>query len=734
MKSVLQFRVKLLQVDPPIWRRIQVLPDDGLPGSPRAVQDSMDWEDRHVHAFRVVGSDLAHGLPEPRCLRTEGTSLDHESKVEPICNPRTELTGRSGLDLAFDQSCTSSGYDSADRPKEARRSQTMTTAKQALAFILALLVLTTLGTAQAGPIEDATAAFAERDYGMALGLLRPLAEQGDADAQHNLGVMYASGQGVPQDYVEAAKWFRLAAEQGLALAQYNLGVAYENGQGVPQDYAEAMRLYRLASDQGDASAQLNLGQIYHDGRGIPRDYVLAVKWIRLAAEQGDAVAQNNLGVAYADGKGLPQDDALAVKWYRLAAEQGDAKAQSNLGQMYHEGRGVQKDYALAVKWIRLAAEQGYAKAQYNLGAMYYAGEGVRKDHALAVKWYSLASEQGYASAQFNLGLMYGKGEGAPQDYVKAYLWSALASSDSEIGNQAVRNRDYAASLMTPAQVAEAQRLARKWKPIAAAALAHTQPMVSNVVAAPEDFVLIPAGTFQMGSPTDELGRSPNETLHTVTLTQGFYIARTEVTEELWDVVMGSGSSTSQLPKGDLSWDDTVAFCNQLSLNEGLTPAYVINGPEGDVTWSREANGYRLPTEAEWEYACRAGSQTAFCNGPITFIGSSPLDPSLNDVGWYGGNVVGFDYSAQDVGQKAPNAWGLYDMHGNVWEQCWDWYGEYTSGTVTDPQGPSTGSKRVYRGGGRVNEAKSCRSGLRGRGGPSRRNVGQGFRVVRNSVQ
>ena len=156
-------------------------------------------------------------------------------------------------------------------------------------------------------------------------------------------------------------------------------------------------------------------------------------------------------------------------------------------------------------------------------------------------------------------------------------------------------------------------------------------------------ILIPAGTFQMGSPPDEPGRGPDETLHTVTLTQGFYIAPTEVTEKLWDKVMGSGASTSQLPKAYVTWDNAVAFCNQLSLKEDLTPAYVVNGIEGDVTWNRAANGYRLPTEAEWEYACRAGNQAAFCNGPITDIFTCDpleLDPKLDQVGWYCGNSGG----------------------------------------------------------------------------------------------
>jgi len=252
---------------------------------------------------------------------------------------------------------------------------------------------------------------------------------------------------------------------------------------------------------------------------------------------------------------------------------------------------------------------------------------------------------------------------------------------------------------------------------------------------PDGFVYIEPGTFMMGSPEDEPGRySSSETLHTVTLTQDFYISQYEVTEELWDDVMGSGSSTSQLPKNDVSWDDCVAFCNQLSLNEGLTPAYVINGPNGDVTWNREANGYRLPTEAEWEYACRAGSQTAFCNGPITNPDNNcePLDPNLDQVGWYCGNS---GYTAHEVGQKSANAWGLYDMHGNLFEWVWDcWREDYENLPSEDPvYDVGSGAYRVIRGGFWDYDARRCRSAYRLGNSPSNTSYVIGFRLLRSAL-
>ena len=144
--------------------------------------------------------------------------------------------------------------------------------KQLAASILVAVV--TAGAAMAGPIEDGIAAYERGDYGLALKLWRPLAEQNDAWAQGLIGSMFLRGEGVPQDYAEAVRWFRLAANQGLAADQFDLGVMYEKGQGVPQDYAEAVKWFELAATQGFPQAQVNLGVMYEKGQGVPQDYVL----------------------------------------------------------------------------------------------------------------------------------------------------------------------------------------------------------------------------------------------------------------------------------------------------------------------------------------------------------------------------------------------------------------------------------------------------------------------------
>jgi TPR repeat protein len=184
------------------------------------------------------------------------------------------------------------------------------------------------------------------------------------------------------------------------------------------------------------------------------------KW-REYAKQGNASAQHNLGVIYENGKGVPQNQKLAVHWYRKAAKQGFAKAQYNLGFKYDNGEGVPQNYKLAVHWYRKAAEQSMAWAQHNLGVMYDKGEGVPRNQRLAVHWYRKAAKQGLAEAQYNLGLMYQSGQGVLQDYVQAHKWFNLAAT-KRVKYRA--NRDRLAKRMTPFQIAEAQRLAREWKP------------------------------------------------------------------------------------------------------------------------------------------------------------------------------------------------------------------------------------------------------------------------------
>ena len=210
-------------------------------------------------------------------------------------------------------------------------------------------------------------------------------------------------------------------------------------------------------------------------------------------------------------------------------------------------------------------------------------------------------------------------------------------------------------------------------------------------------VLIPKGTFQMGSPFEVEGAGNDEEQHQVTISKDYYLGVTEVTQGQYEKVMGTNpsyfqkqvirkSDSSMYPVEQVSWEDAVEFCKRLS----------------ELPEEKKAGlAYRLPTEAEWEYGCRAGTKTAF-----SFDESSW---SLGDYAWNSGNSNG---QTHPVGEKKPNAWGLYDVHGNVWEWCSDWYGDYPKNAVTDPVGANEGSDRVLRGGCFNYVAAFCRSAIR----------------------
>ncbi len=239
------------------------------------------------------------------------------------------------------------------------------------------------------------------------------------------------------------------------------------------------------------------------------------------------------------------------------------------------------------------------------------------------------------------------------------------------------------------------------------------------------FNLIPPGGFMMGSPTSEWGRRGDETQHRVKITKPFYMSVHEVTQSQYERMMGKNPShfsasgegswalrpgffsrllrapdTLQFPVEQVSWNDAVEFCNRLSKSEGVE--------------------YRLPTEAEWEYACRAGATTAYSFGDD--------ERQLPQYAWYKDN---FSETTHPVGELKPNAWGLFDMHGNVWEWCQDWYGDYDLQVVSDPTGPASGIRRVLRGGAFSYRPRLVRAAIRYNSfRPDGRSLSFGFRLAR----
>lgn len=245
-----------------------------------------------------------------------------------------------------------------------------------------------------------------------------------------------------------------------------------------------------------------------------------------------------------------------------------------------------------------------------------------------------------------------------------------------------------------------------------------------------DLILINAGTFTMGSPLDEPWRETDEVQHTVTL-DGFYLAKYEVSQADYQSVMNENPSSfpgDNRPVEMVSWFDAVRYCNALSLRDGLTPAYTIN--DEDVVWDNEANGYRLPTEAEWEYACRAGTTSPFSTGGNITVEQSNWYSSYPYIEGEGGGAYRRQTVAVDTFE--PNAWGLYNMHGNVSEWCWDYYAPYGTQELNNPTGAAYGRNRVARGGGWYDYAKHVRSAYRSVAPPDYVDYKRGFRIARNA--
>jgi formylglycine-generating enzyme required for sulfatase activity len=236
---------------------------------------------------------------------------------------------------------------------------------------------------------------------------------------------------------------------------------------------------------------------------------------------------------------------------------------------------------------------------------------------------------------------------------------------------------------------------------------------------PSNMGLLQGGTFFMGSPVSEEEREENESQHRVVI-RPFYIGKYEVTQKEYKEIMKANPSffvNDDFPVENVTWFDAIEFCNMLSIRDGLPPAYevVAVGNTQIVTWDRNSIGYRLPTEAEWEYACRAGTMTAFNTG-------NSINRRLANY---------FFSTTVKVGSYPPNSWGLYDMHGNVSEWCWDWYTDYDTDLLTEANFAHIEGHRVFRGGSWFTLTRRVRSAFRDHYFPTYKSINIGFRIVRN---
>ena len=254
-----------------------------------------------------------------------------------------------------------------------------------------------------------------------------LAGQGVATAQEELGLLYAFGDGVPQNWKMAADWIGKAAAQGDALATRNLAVLTYLGVGVPRDVRKAVQLFRRAAEAGLPTAEASLGAAYANGIGVPQDWAKALFWTRKAADAGDEVAQAHLGMSYDFGLGVTADPREAARWYAKAVAQKDAQAAVNLALLYTAGRGVPRDPARALALYLLAAKTGSPAGERALAVAYHSGAVVARDDVKAADWMLRAARGGDALAQLLMGSYFVRGIGVAKDDVQAAQWLTAAA-------------------------------------------------------------------------------------------------------------------------------------------------------------------------------------------------------------------------------------------------------------------------------------------------------------------
>ena len=298
-----------------------------------------------------------------------------------------------------------------------------------LAFLAMLVVL--VGTASADPSTDASAAYARRDYGEALRLLR-VAAQNDANAQFRLS-QFLIGNYFPaglSDIAESDRWLRAAAENNLVAAQIVLAELYRYGRRVPKDESESLRWYRRAANQGDPRAQYELANFLWNPLGANQDQKEAIRWFRASAEGGWTRSQSLLAFRYIFAEVVPRDYTEAFRWFLKSAadeaNRGWVEPAEFVGTLYEQGLGTARDYVQAIRWFEIAAKDYSPYAEFELGILNEHGRGTQADLHRALGFYRAAALKGYAPAQYRLGTAYLIGEDMRTDRAEALKWLLIA--------------------------------------------------------------------------------------------------------------------------------------------------------------------------------------------------------------------------------------------------------------------------------------------------------------------
>ncbi len=467
---------------------------------------------------------------------------------------------------------------------------------------------------------------------------------------------------------------------------------------------ERVAVWRELAECGDLTAQWLLGDWYcecNDGRP---DFSAAELWWTRAANGGLAHAYSTLGWLCQNGRSANFEKDQAIDWFRRGEAAQDATATHRLATCFLNGSGVEMDQTRAVKLLERSAKLGYLASFVTLARCFQQGIGVNEDKLRATTLLQQAAESGSRQAQYFFGL----------DCLEA---------TSDVGG-----RDIAIEWLN-----ESARRGYRGAMAKLEELGQFSHRVAQINSDGIEFCLLEPGTFQMGTKNiRRLGHrefADELPLHPVTLCQPFWIGRYTVTQEQYRAITGKNPSKfkglwprkwKRRPVETVSWIEALRFCNALSEREGRVPAYEFRGDS--VNWVG-GTGYRLPTEAEWEYACRSGSQSDWSWGDDA--DDSPehawCRPHYSDDG------------GKTVGELCCNKNGLFDMHGNVWEWCWDYYDQtyYSRSPALDPTGPDQGEKHALRGGSWDMLPINCRSAIRVGNLPHEKFDDVGFRIVRS---